>query len=192
MKHRLAAIFAALSLLVCVSTCALWVRSYWHGDRVDAFVKGSAYRQTPVWMGAFVSGNGGFGISEAHSNTYYVHEETWRRVLERTPERARSYYRAQPAVYPQWTAGESQWRWAGFQWTRIERRDPTSWSIQRSIVLPYWLPCLITAIAPAIWLWARLARSRRRRRGLCLSCGYDLTGNESGTCPECGARRREA
>src|SRR5688500_10199075 len=34
---------------------------------------------------------------------------------------------------------------------------------------------------------------RRRRReasmkaGLCPSCGYDLTGNVSGTCPECGA-----
>ncbi len=26
----------------------------------------------------------------------------------------------------------------------------------------------------------------RARTGLCLSCGYDLTGNESGVCPECG------
>jgi hypothetical protein len=31
-----------------------------------------------------------------------------------------------------------------------------------------------------------LRRWRRRRKGLCGSCGYDLTGNESGTCPECG------
>ena len=29
-------------------------------------------------------------------------------------------------------------------------------------------------------------RSDRRRKGLCLSCGYDLTGNVSGVCPECG------
>ncbi len=28
---------------------------------------------------------------------------------------------------------------------------------------------------------------RRRRPGRCTSCGYDLTGNQSGTCPECGA-----
>jgi hypothetical protein len=27
----------------------------------------------------------------------------------------------------------------------------------------------------------------RRSRGLCPSCGYDLTGNLSGTCPECGS-----
>jgi predicted RNA-binding Zn-ribbon protein involved in translation (DUF1610 family) len=28
--------------------------------------------------------------------------------------------------------------------------------------------------------------SRRRRMGLCASCGYDLTGITSGRCPECG------
>jgi hypothetical protein len=27
----------------------------------------------------------------------------------------------------------------------------------------------------------------RRAAGLCLKCGYDLTGNVSGVCPECGA-----
>jgi hypothetical protein len=33
----------------------------------------------------------------------------------------------------------------------------------------------------------RLLRGHRRlRRGCCPACGYDLTGNTSGTCPECG------
>jgi len=31
-----------------------------------------------------------------------------------------------------------------------------------------------------------LIRRHRRARGLCIDCGYDLTGNESGVCPECG------
>lgn len=31
----------------------------------------------------------------------------------------------------------------------------------------------------------------RRKSGLCESCGYDLTGNTSGTCPECGAKIAE-
>ena len=26
----------------------------------------------------------------------------------------------------------------------------------------------------------------RWARGLCVGCGYDLTGNVSGVCPECG------
>ena len=29
---------------------------------------------------------------------------------------------------------------------------------------------------------------RRRRKGLCLKCGYNLTGNVSGVCPECGTK----
>ena len=30
-------------------------------------------------------------------------------------------------------------------------------------------------------------RNGRLRDGLCPSCGYNLTGNISGSCPECGA-----
>ncbi len=49
--------------------------------------------------------------------------------------------------------------------------------------LPLWLPLLFFAI-PAAWLhW----RDRRRiPPGHCQSCGYNLTGNVSGKCPECG------
>ncbi len=32
---------------------------------------------------------------------------------------------------------------------------------------------------------------RRDRAGCCAACGYDLTGNVSGRCPECGALREE-
>ena len=32
-----------------------------------------------------------------------------------------------------------------------------------------------------------LRRDRRRRHGQCIECGYDLTGNVSGVCPECGS-----
>ncbi len=34
--------------------------------------------------------------------------------------------------------------------------------------------------------WRSARGWRRRRRGMCVACGYDLTGNVSGTCPECG------
>lgn len=32
-----------------------------------------------------------------------------------------------------------------------------------------------------------ITRSMRWYEGLCIRCGYDLTGNESGTCSECGS-----
>jgi hypothetical protein len=34
--------------------------------------------------------------------------------------------------------------------------------------------------------WKRHARRRRRSQGRCAACGYDLRGNVSGRCPECG------
>ena len=41
---------------------------------------------------------------------------------------------------------------------------------------------------PGIVLTALLVRRRRPRPGRCAECGYDLTGNESGVCPECGRK----
>ena len=35
---------------------------------------------------------------------------------------------------------------------------------------------------------AKAKAAGRRQRGQCFACGYDLTANVSGTCPECGSR----
>ncbi len=48
----------------------------------------------------------------------------------------------------------------------------------------------VTSIPPlavvARWWFLRNRRARRKRGGFCQHCGYDLTGNVSGVCPECG------
>lgn len=36
--------------------------------------------------------------------------------------------------------------------------------------------------------WRDERRRKRRASGLCLRCGYNLAGNVSGVCPECGER----
>jgi len=49
-----------------------------------------------------------------------------------------------------------------------------------------------TVIAGCLWYrWDRpyALRRQRRAKGLCVRCGYDLTGNVSGVCPECGRHR---
>ncbi|MCC6359139.1 MAG: hypothetical protein IT450_10360 [Phycisphaerales bacterium] len=51
------------------------------------------------------------------------------------------------------------------------------------IVIPLWLLFVLFG-APAAWIWRR--DCRRIKPGRCPNCGYDLTGNVSGTCPECG------
>jgi len=56
------------------------------------------------------------------------------------------------------------------------------------VTFPLWLPLLLFSIYPLVAVLRGPGRRRRHRReqGLCLECGYDLTGNESGVCPECG------
>jgi len=51
-----------------------------------------------------------------------------------------------------------------------------------AIFVPLAPAILVLAVASAL-LWRR---DRRIRPGHCLKCGYDLTGNVSGVCPECG------
>ena len=52
-----------------------------------------------------------------------------------------------------------------------------------SVVIPLWIPFLLVCL-PTAWLW-RVER-RRVAAGGCDACAYDLTGNVSGRCPECG------
>ncbi len=57
----------------------------------------------------------------------------------------------------------------------------------RALALPTWLVAVMFSIFPAVaFIRGPLRRRRRRKRGLCISCGYNLTGNESGVCSECG------
>jgi len=76
----------------------------------------------------------------------------------------------------------------GFQGVRVPRwlpryRFSTSCDTYY-FSLPLYIPLIVFAILP---LW-RLFQSwfRPPPPGHCRRCGYDLTGNQSGICPECG------
>jgi hypothetical protein len=56
-----------------------------------------------------------------------------------------------------------------------------------AVAVPSWMPAVILAPYPILaFVRGPARRWRRRRRGLCVRCGYDLEGNVSGVCPECG------
>lgn len=53
------------------------------------------------------------------------------------------------------------------------------------VSVPLWLLFLCSiAVAAPLWLTA----DRKRPAHGCIRCKYDLTGNTSGVCPECGTR----
>jgi hypothetical protein len=76
-------------------------------------------------------------------------------------------------------------------WNRTDwvLRSGGSTNVRREVSLdarlPLWLPVLVTTL-PALlfWLWW----DRSPRLGNCQEWGYDLTGNVSGRCPECGEK----
>ncbi len=78
-------------------------------------------------------------------------------------------------------------RWPG----DMPQMNPVLWSES----VPLFIPLALFAVLPSVEITHWLGRRRRRRSGLCESCGYDLCGSmrqcsECGTnvgrCPECG------
>lgn len=83
-----------------------------------------------------------------------------------------------------------QWRPAHYQRIGFFLPKPQIFTKSRSspntrfaINIPYWLPLLIAGIATSVLFY----RDRRIPPGHCQTCRYNLTGNTSGVCPECGA-----
>ena len=57
-------------------------------------------------------------------------------------------------------------------------------SLRKWSLLPLWMPMLLAGI-PTVLLW--WLDRRRAAPGHCAKCGYNLTGNVTGVCAECGA-----
>lgn len=68
-----------------------------------------------------------------------------------------------------------KWRWLPM--------GVRSASLGTFIIIPLWIPTVLFTLA-FIYL---NRKSRSVKPGQCSKCEYDLTGNVSGTCPECGA-----
>lgn len=55
--------------------------------------------------------------------------------------------------------------------------------------LPLWLPFLLFAL-PTAYLWC--TDFHRAKPGHCITCKHNMTGNDSGKCPECGTPLKPA
>jgi hypothetical protein len=78
------------------------------------------------------------------------------------------------------------WQNFGIRFPTWGRRSAGAGIAVTEASLPLWIPLLAVAVPTGI-AFQRLAR---RCPGRCSTCGYDLTGNTSGVCPECGGTTR--
>jgi hypothetical protein len=80
--------------------------------------------------------------------------------------------------------GYANWNWLELPNTYGGvNSDPNYGQVRYRVVrFPTWLLLLAIAV-PTVCLWRR---DRPYGKGRCRQCGYDLTGNVGGVCPECG------
>lgn len=83
-------------------------------------------------------------------------------------------------------------QWPGKKLMPMRLVTISPWPVTTFMVtrFPLWIIILMFSIYPFVILLSAILRIWRRRRfrraGRCVSCGYNLTGNMSGLCPECG------
>lgn len=85
-------------------------------------------------------------------------------------------------------------KWYSFTLRRVLQTGDKSGrhkSAEYYVSFPLWAPFFLVTLllAPASYR-GPVRRRRRRRRGLCVNCAYNLTGNVTGVCSECGTRIR--
>lgn len=168
MRRRLFTIATALSLVLCVATAVLWARSFRVQDSI-AWQKSDhilvASSQGRLWVFCWVSKPAGGAVPAQ------LRRETMQpQVLDVSRQRWVIHYFHLPGLTVRTGAAD----------------------IARAlfdVTISHWLAALAAAVLPARWIVlyrGRWRREARRRAGCCLTCGYNLAGNASGTCPECG------
>jgi hypothetical protein len=171
---------AALSLVLCLATVVLWVRSYWVWDTVAHATNWhpDPADNTQVFYLSFVM----------HANGIITFES----FQDRTPDTP-PYQMFPGCSYARSTMRPPLpttriWNRLGFSlvhqesvWSLTRAWHKTFWNV------PYWLPALLTFLVAGS-LSRRAFSHRRAARiaaGLCPRCGYDLRASKD-RCPECG------
>lgn len=167
---RRAAVIACSSMLIL--TVALWVASWIWCVEVDVFRSSSGRYVTITHVGGRISimihrwtpPQQAMG-SRLRITTASGIDERISMVGSMTPLRERPHFERGSFNIP--VAGST---WAGYHFA-----------------FPHWLVVLLFLAYPIIaFIHGPCRRYRRYKKGLCLTCGYNLTGNVSGVCPECG------
>lgn len=165
MKRHLFTVVAAMSLLLCLATMAVWMRSFW----ISSFWGFDEGGRAPAVV--LFSDRGRVGVATSHviMGVPLIGWEEW-------PDDKIGH------------GSSAGWKYLGFD---MEIEDTTAFSGDLQIVVPDWFICATFAVAPCRWLWLHHRKRRAKLNGLCITCGYDLRASPE-RCPECGTVVPEA
>ena len=175
-RRRLFTILSVLSLLLCLATLVLWVRSYW---RYDALV----CRPEPEPQGPFHS----WFIQSFVGELGFVDQRPETRVMDRPIPRwefvnwPANQGLALKVIRDNVSPTASGW-FLGFGFLVVPLPEPIE---IYAIAFPHWFLALLFAVLPALLLRSLSSSRKRHRAGLCCKCGYDLRATPD-RCPECG------
>jgi hypothetical protein len=194
---------AALSAMLCLALVVLGVRSYWVWEDLYLFqAPAYATRGTMPFLADVRSSGGGLSLGFLKPQAPLPPEEVRRTARDFPPYLLERI--AAPPIYPRalgppGTAPSPPWLGrVGISWASWPSRTEFATYDVWAVALPYWLPALLAAVLPVVWVLPRLRRFRRwrrHRRGLCRVCGYDLRATPAAgaaggpilkCCPECG------
>ena len=129
----------------------------------------SLWVASSLWKITWISSDGRLSLHIYSGESAII----WRFETDETPRSGLIVHKYHPP----------SWHWWPAVW--IGPDHPQIWAF----TVTFWLPTLLLALPLAISAspWAR--RRRRAKQGLCIRCGYDLSGTDHNLCSECGTKR---
>jgi hypothetical protein len=197
-RKMLFAFASAISLLLAILVVAMWVRGYFVGDSYLHVEADGALPKRILTQHYFRTFSGGFaadfyrlpaplpelelsaprdslGAMLAGMQAQVARQNFTARLKQPIPP----WRHLAPPSRPPGVNGGHRF------YISVERSYPGA--IVAIAVISWWVLVLAFAPLPAFWLVLFIRRARMCKPGCCVRCGYNLTGNTSGVCPECGA-----
>ncbi len=166
---------AALSLVLCVATAVLRVRSHWFDDEVHIY-----------------GPNEGYCCSSWGGNLMFIRGPTYHgfKAIPYPAKMEWEYVSAKLTSLGASSITNAKYRRLvslGFAYdpNQLIHGNGRYYYSGNRLFLPHGFFCLLFLAAPAAWYWQRIRYRRLAAEGRCLICGYDLRATPD-RCPECG------